>query len=112
MANPFDALGAVAFGTVSTTFGHDASWAPSGGGTTLTARVCFLMQAVPGRVGEVGPAPIEPVFEYLKTDLPGLYASVRGGTEETVTIDGTAYTVADVEPVEGGALYLARLAAV
>jgi hypothetical protein len=68
--------------------GYDASWTPSAGGATQTARVLFGEPTKDDRLGEYGDNYNLRTFfmEYYSRDFIGLFESVQDVTEELVTI--------------------------
>jgi hypothetical protein len=87
----FDSLQKAAQNVVTNTMGYVASWTPSTGGETQTAKVLFNKPTQQEQVSDQDYQAIRPRMEYFKGELPGLLESVRKRGDETVIIDGVSY---------------------
>lgn len=81
------------FDVVTATMGTPATWAPSGGGATLTADVLFNDPNTFRKLGEIEYDPTHSWCEWRKPFFPGLKESVDSGTDENLTIEGQSYYI-------------------
>jgi len=86
--NPFDGLSDRVFDACEKTMGYNASWTPSQGGSTQTARVLFKEPTQDEEIGEYADSYIQRTFfmEYWDDDFTGLETAVNNDVRETVTI--------------------------
>lgn len=114
-SNLFDNLSGKVFGVCSKVMGYDASWDPSTGGSTLTARVLFGEPTMDDRLGEYGDVYTLRTFfmEYYEGSFPLLFSNVQNDLEEVVqiTIDDIqrSFYVSSEECKYDGRTYRVRL---
>lgn len=86
--NPFDNLSSRVFERVQETMGYDATWSPSAGGSTKTARVLFGEPTKDDMLGEYADSFNLRTFfmEWWDDSFIGLFDSVRDDGGEYVTI--------------------------
>ncbi|SHN45925.1 hypothetical protein [Chitinophaga sp. CF418] len=89
--NLFDGLQAAAQSIVSSTFGYDATWTPSTGGDTLSARVLFISPTDLEKVSDQEYVSAGPRMEYFSGQFPGLLDLVLDRSLEVVTVNGIQY---------------------
>lgn len=107
--NPFDGYMKKAFDVTLNVMGSDASWTPSAGGETLTARVHFREPNGEDTLNGATYAPFTFVMEYRIDFFPGLIDRVRSGYAERVVINGTTYHVHSVVKIQDGQTFQAAL---
>ena len=113
--NPFDGMSDRVFNACERTMGYDASWTPSLGGSTQTARVLFREPTMSQEIGEFADSYSQRTFfmEFWTDDFTGLDDAVRDDELETVTIrfnDGDRnFYVRSVDKKYDGRNFKARL---
>lgn len=110
MSNIFDSMQDRLFDVTTDTFGYEASWIPTSGGTPLSGRVHYRRpNEKDSMTSGVIYAPFVYFMEYKEGVFDGLQASVRSGGDEFVTIQGVQHIVRSVERVYDGKTYQAHL---
>jgi len=94
--NIFDDLQDAAFDVVTNTMGYDASWVPSEGGASLTARVLFNNPTETRKLSQVEYDPFRWEMEYKKGDFNGLKDAVDKNNIEIVTLNGKDFYVRQI----------------
>ena len=94
--NIFDDLQDAAFDVVTNTMGYDASWTPSEGGASLTARVLFNNPTESKKLSQVEYDPFRWEMEYKKGDFDSLKDSVDRNNTEIVTLKGKEFYVRQI----------------
>lgn len=114
-SNQFDSLSSKVFDVCSNVMGYDASWTPSTGGSTLSARVLFGEPTMDDKLGEYGDNYTLRTFfmEYYLGSFTSLFEVVQKDYEEVVliTIDDIQRTfyVVNEECKYDGRTYRVRL---
>lgn len=109
MANPFTTLRNAMVRSVQTVMAHDATWTPSAGGTTLTARVYFNEPTEADRLRELEYGPVLPHIQFHVGSFPGLYEAQRSGAVEEIRVVGRKFVVNEVRKHFDGDTYIAKL---
>ena len=107
--NIFDGLQDNCFDVVTTTMGYDATWSPSVGGPTQTARVLFNNPTESRKLSEVEYDPYAYRMEYKMGVFNGLKESADANGTEVVTIKGQQYNVRQVAAKNDGNTLIAVL---
>ncbi len=109
--NIFDSMQDGLFDITTNTFGYEASWQPTAGGTPLTGRVHYRRpNEKDSMTSGVAYAPFVFFMEYKEGVFDGLQEAVRNGsTDEVVTVQGVTHYVRSVERVYDGRTYQAHL---
>ncbi len=89
--NLFDTLQQNTFNVVKNTMGYDASWTPTAGGDSITAKVLLNQPTKDETVSDIDYDALHPSVEYFEADLPGLYESVSDNINEVITINGNNF---------------------
>lgn len=114
MKNAFDRLKEQAFGVTSRLMGYHASWSPSEGGPTQTARINFMGPTEIIKVLDMEYNPRNFGMEYMVGTFSGLLEAANSNQNEefvTITKDGieTEYFVQIVRLKQDGDECLATL---
>lgn len=109
MSNLFDSLQNKTFDIVGNTMGVNASWTPSEGGSELVGRVLFNDPSKKYKLMGVDYQPAGWSIEYREGVFVGLYESVRENNTETITLNGSNYTVRAVTKDFDGKTYIAEV---
>lgn len=109
MSNLFDSLQNKTFDIVGNTMGVNASWTPSEGGGELVGRVLFNDPSKKYKLMGVDYQPAGWSIEYREGVFVGLYESVRENNIETITLNGSNYTVRAVTKDFDGKTYIAEV---
>lgn len=108
--NIFDSMQDGLFDLTTATFGYDASWTPTVGGATQTARVHYRRpNEKDSMTSGVAYMPFVFFMEYKQGVFDGLQESVRSGVDEIVTVQGVQHYVRSVERVYDGQTFQAHL---
>ena len=107
MSNLFDDKEERLFNRAGRVFGYHATWTPSAGGTSYTARVLFNRPSEVQRVYDVEYDPTAYFMEYFEGDFPGLKAAADARLDEHVTIQGVEYFIREVKAIWDGKTYKA-----
>jgi hypothetical protein len=110
MISPFDGIQKTIFDTATNVFGSVASWTPSEGGETQTAKVLFNDPTESRKFIMPNYDPIDPMMEYHRGVFQGLKESVDRGNSETVIISDISYHVRQVTAHWDGKTYRATIA--
>jgi hypothetical protein len=97
MDNLFDGLQVAAHTVVGNTMGNIATWMPSTGGATQTAKVLFKTPTQKGVITDQDYDGISPKIEFLQGDFVGLVDAVRSNKTEMIVISGVSYLAYKVD---------------
>ena len=95
----FDSIQKAAFATSLTVYGDTAIWIESTTQQSHTAKVLFNSPNDPISIGSQDKFSYRPFnysIEYYQGQLPGLMEAVKGGTIETVTVNGISLAIREV----------------
>lgn len=107
--NLFDNIQEAAFGTVSDTFGYDATWQPSDLSDYQTARVLLKEPTSQSELGQIEYSPTTYIAEYHIPGFVGLKEAADLGRSEKLTINNIEYFVRKVDAVWDGKTFRAIL---
>ena len=91
--NLFDGMQKAMFSTVTNTFGYDAAWLPSAGGSAKRARVLLKEPTKEHELAGMTYTPTTYVVEWWGEDWEGLKESIDYGNSEQVEVNGKTYDV-------------------
>jgi hypothetical protein len=110
MSNIFDHMQDGLFDLTTATFGYEASWTPSLGGSIQTGRVNYRRpNEKDALTNGMDYMPFVFFMEYKEGVFNGLQDAVRSGNTEAVTINGQAHYVRSVNRVYDGKTFQAHL---
>jgi hypothetical protein len=110
MPNIFDGMQDRLFDLTTTTFGYDASWAPSDESDPQAGRVNYRRPNEKDTIANgVDYMPFAYFMEYKEGVFSGLQEAVRSGSIETVIINGVSHYVRSVHRVYDGKTFQAHL---
>lgn len=91
--NLFDGMQKAMFSTVTNTFGYSATWLPSTGGLTKSAKVLLNEPTKEHELAGITYTPTTYIVEWWGEDWEGLKESIDYGNSEQVEVNGKTYDV-------------------